>query len=271
MMKVKLILAATVLLVLGACGKQEARPDLQLRISLPDPASKVTLGDREADVFPTLWQAGDVVSLNGALSNPMSAGFAGGTDAAFSFAAFSGSSPYNLLYPGSAAGTVTLDGKTLPMYGSAAGLDQVFQMHHLCCGICIPLTGDLLLSSLTLSAPGGESVAGVFTPNFSTGALSAVSATPSLTVGFETPVALSETPVPLCLFFAPGTFSEGLLLRAQNAAGDATCTWRFASGNTLSKGKLYLLPETSFSSWNWADGCSLSLEGMSEEIISIEL
>ncbi|MCR5560764.1 MAG: hypothetical protein K6F58_02990 [Bacteroidales bacterium] len=270
-MKKELYIAAAALLVLCSCSKEGNSGALELRLSLPSPASKVALGDRDGDIFPAVWQEGDVVSLNGALSNPMSAGLAGSPDAAFSFDGFSGSSPYNLLYPGSSTGVVTLDGKTIPMYASGNSLEEVFTMHHLSCGICIPLTGDLSVASLTLSAPGNEAVAGSFTPSFSTGALSAASANPSLTVAYEPSVALSETPVCFYLFFAPGTFSEGLMLQAQHVADGVVREWRFATGSTLVKGKVYILPETSFSSRDMANGCPLSLEEMSEDNISIVL
>ena len=54
-------------------------------------------------------------------------------------------------------------------------------------------------------------------------------------------------------------------------AGDVYRRWHFATGSTLDKGKLYLLPETSFSSRDWADGGEVSLEGMNENSISFEL
>ena len=260
------------LLLAPACSKNgwHSRP-VQLRLSLPGPETKVTMGEAQSGTFPLLWQEGDRVSLNGCLSNPMSASLSGKSHAAFSFADFSGSAPYNLLYPGSSAGEVVLDGKTLALYSSSESLDGVFSLHHLCCGVRLSLTGDLTLASLSLSAPGGEKISGRFTPSFADGSLSEVSANQSLTLDLETPVALSGTPLSFYLFFAPGTFSQGLSLQAQNTDGTITREWRFALGRTLEKGKLYLLPETAFTSRDWADGCLASLEEMSEDTISFEV
>ena len=255
-----------------SCSKDKSgESGVQVKLALPCPATKVALGEEDAGVFPLVWEVGDRVSLNGTLSNPMSAGLAGKSHAAFSFAGFDGAAPYTLLYPGATDEKVTIDGKTLPLYATGASLDQVFTMHHLCCGVRISLTGDLSLASLTLSAPAAEPIAGTFTPSFVDGSLAEVSAQSTLPMALDTPVVLSDTPQTFCLFFAPGTFSQGLSLQAQNAEGTITREWRFALGRTLEKGKLYLLPETAFTSRDWADGCLVSLEEMSEDTISFEL
>ena len=261
-----------VLLLTASCSKDKSgEAGVQVKLALPCPATKVALGAEEAGAFPLVWEEGDLVSLNGTMSNPMSAGLAGKSHAAFSFADFSGSTPYNLLYPGAADAKVTIDGKTLPLYATGASLDQVFTMHHLCCGVRISLTGDLSLALLTLSAPADEPIAGTFTPSFDDGSLAEVSAQSTLSMALGTPIVLSDTPQTFCLFFAPGTFSQGLSLQAQNAEGTITREWRFALGRTLEKGKLYLLPETAFTSRDWADGCLVSLEEMREDTISFEL
>lgn len=261
-----------VLLLTASCSKDKGVEScVQVKLALPCPATKVALGEEETGVFPLIWEEGDRVSLNGVLSNPMSAGLAGKSHAAFSFANFAGTSPYHLLYPGAADEKVILDGKALPLYASGTSLDQVLILHHLCCGVRLSLTGDLPLASMTLSALGDQPIAGTFTPSFADGSLTEVSVQSSLSVVFDTPVALSGTPQTFFLFFAPGTFSQGLSLQAQNTDGTITREWRFALGRTLEKGKLYLLPETAFTSRDWADGCLASLEEMSEDTISFEL
>ena len=270
-MKFKLFPILALLLAVS-CSKDGNRDcAVQVYLSLPGTATKVTLADEDAVTFPMVWQEGDQVSLNGTMSGPMSAGLSGKDNAAFSFADFSGSAPYNLLYPGAASGQVNLDGKTIALYSSADNLDQVFTMHHLCCGVRISLTGDLSLALLTLSAPADEPIAGTFTPSFVDGSLAEVSAQSTLSMALGTPVVLSDTPQTFCLFFAPGTFSGGLSLKALNPGGTITREWRFATGRTLEKGKLYLLPETAFTSRDWNDGCIVSLEGLTEDPISFEL
>lgn len=270
-MKFKLFPILALLLAVSCSKDRGGESGVQVKLALPCPSTKVALGEEDAGVFPLVWEVGDRVSLNGTLSNPMSAGLAGKSHAAFSFAGFDGSAPYNLLYPGADDEKVTIDGKTLPLYATGASLDQVFTMHHLCCGVRISLTGDLSLASLRLSALGGQPIAGTFTPSFVDGSLAEVSAQSTLPMALDTPVVLSDTPQTFCLFFAPGTFSQGLSLQAQNAEGTITREWRFATGRTLEKGKLYLLPETAFTSRDWNDGCIVSLEGLTEDPISFEL
>lgn len=255
-----------------SCSKDGSQVSaVQVHLALPGTATKVALADDNAGSFPLVWQEGDQVSLNGIMSGPMSAGLSGKDNAAFSFAGFSGSAPYNLLYPGSASGQVNLDGKTIALYSSADNLDQVFCMHHLCCGIRLSLTGDLSVATLTLSAPGGEKIAGVFSTSFADGTLTEVSGGSTIIIDYDTPVTLSGVPQSFYLFFAPGTFSKGLSLKADNEHETISREWRFASGHTLEKGKMYLLPETAFSSRDWDDGCIVELEGMSEDLINFEL
>lgn len=270
-MKFKLFPILALLLAVSCSKDKSGESGVQVKLALPCPSTKVALGEEDAGVFPLVWEVGDRVSLNGTLSNSMSAGLAGKSHAAFSFAGFDGPAPYTLLYPGAADEKVTIDGKTLPLYATGASLDQVFTMHHLCCGVRISLTGDLSLALLTLSAPADEPIAGTFTPSFDDGSLAEVSAQSTLSMALGTPIVLSDTPQTFCLFFAPGTFSQGLSLQAQNAEGTITREWRFALGRTLEKGKLYLLPETAFTSRDWADGCLVSLEEMREDAISFEL
>ena len=255
-----------------SCSKDGNRDSaVQVHLSLPGTATKVTLANEYAGTFPMVWQEGDQVSLNGTMSGPMSAGLSGKDNAAFSFADFSGSAPYNLLYPGSVSGQVNLDGKTIALYSSADNLDQVFCMHHLCCGVRLRLTGDLSVATLTLSAPGGEKIAGVFSPSFADGTLTEVSGVSTIDIDYDTPVVLSDAPQTFYLFFAPDTFSKGLSLEASSEHGASSREWRFAGGRTLEKGKMYLLPETAFSSRDWDDGCIVELEGLSEDLISFEL
>ena len=270
-MKFKLFPILALLLAVSCSKDRGGESGVQVKLALPCPSTKVALGEEDAGVFPLVWEVGDRVSLNGKLSNPMSAGLAGKSHAAFSFAGFDGAAPYTLLYPGAVDEKVTIDGKTLPLYATGASLDQVFTMHHLCCGVRISLTGDLSLASLRLSALGGQPIAGTFTPSFVDGSLAEVSAQSTLPMALDTPVVLSDTPQTFCLFFAPGTFSQGLSLQAQNAEGTITREWRFATGRTFEKGKLYLLPETAFTSRDWNDGCIVSLEGLTEDPISFEL
>ena len=268
----RLILICFASLLAFSCRKT-ATPvpsDVVVRVSVETSSAKAAVGDESSGAFPILWQQGDQISLNGVLSAPMSSTMAGDSEAAFAFSGVSSSSTYNLLYPGAASNTVSLDGKTIPMYASGSSLDEVFVFHHLACGVRLQLVGDFSVSSLSVSAPGGEKIAGVF--SVSGGNLTPSDALSSLTVEYPAPVGLSRlNPTYFYLFFAPGTFSDGLLLSATEPTEGITRSWKISTGGTLVKGKMYSIPETAFASAELSDGIIISLEQMTEEPITIEL
>ena len=271
-----IILSAVPLLI--SCGRDlasDAEASLNIKVGMDTPLTKVSPGTAAAGIVPVLWQQGDKISLNGSLSNALSASFSGGEDAVFSFAGVSASSPYNLLYPGSAAEDVNFAGSVIPMYATGSDLSGVFTFHHLGTGVCVTLTGDLQVASLSLNAPGGENIAGVFALAKSAGAfngnLTPSAATSSMTVDLASPVDLSDgNPHSFYLFFAPGTFSEGLVITAEDVSGVCR-SWLFASGKTLTKGYVYQLPATSFSSQDLADGAWCTLEDLTEETMTFVL
>ncbi len=58
-----------------SCSKDGSRDSaVQVHLALPGSATKVALADENAGTFPLVWQEGDRVSLNGTMSNPLSAG-----------------------------------------------------------------------------------------------------------------------------------------------------------------------------------------------------
>ena len=274
-MRKRLLIVLGMALLPVAChkgGMESGSEAIRIQASLPSSVTKVALGTESEGSFPVLWQEGDQVSLNGNLSRPLSAGLSGGESAPFAFMGFEAAAPYHLLYPGDVGNGVSLDGSVLPMYAAGSDIQDVFYFHHLACGVRLQLLGDLSVSSLTLSATGGEAVAGSFTVSYADGTLAPVSASDSVTIDFATPVSLSPLhPVSFFVFFAPGSFSGGLTLTAEDASAAVTRSWRFATGATLEKGKIYLLPETAFASRELSDGFECSLEEMTEELISFEL
>lgn len=268
----RFIIVLSVASLLCACSAEKTSlRKVEVRVGTAESLSKVTVGEETSGLFPAIWQQGDCISLNGVMSQPLSASMAGGSEAAFAFTLTEHPSPCRLLYPGAATDAVNLDGKTIPMYASGSSLDEIFLFRHLCCGLRLQLVGDLSVSSLQLSAPAGENLAGKYGVSFPDGSLSAVDARSSVTLDFDAPQVLSATvPLSFFVFFAPGTFAEGLLLTAE--APDGTVRdWKIGTGCRFERGRLYLIPLTSFSASEQPGGFSLSLDAMTEELISIEL
>lgn len=255
-----------------SCGKSVSlQGDTVISVSAELPCSRAGVGAESEGVFPFVWQEGDRVSLNGMPSNPLLASFSGTSEAAFSFSGLSVSAPYRLVYPGGTGERVEIDGSVPPMYSTGSSLDGIFAFRPLGCGVRLLLYGDIAVSSISLTATGGEAVAGEFEVSFADGTISAVSAMPSLSFDLAEPVALSHLfPEPFYVFFAPGTFSEGLVLRVESSDGESR-KWRFATGTALEKGRLYLLPVSAFASKELPDGFEIALEGMTEETITFVL
>lgn len=250
-MKGKYILLTVVsAAVLLSCQKGEKGPaEYTVRAAACAPMTKNQVGAETGGSFPVLWAQGDVISLNGALSNALPAAFEGASEAEFRINAPSLSAPYHLLYPGEqgVSGKLSFDGKVSPMYASSDDLGALFIFHQAGCGVLLSVTGDEPISAIALSAPGGEKIGGRFNVSFTDGSLTPDSASSSIAIGYDTPLALSGTPVQVFIPFAPGTFSKGLRLTLSGISGE-NMSWNISSGITMSRGKAYVIPTIAFSS-----------------------
>lgn len=231
------------LICLCACSKETASVLLRAGIA---PSTKSYAGEKSADTFPMCWSEGDVISVNGCLSAPLGEAFDGRSEAEFRVDGESLTAPYQLLYPASAvlSSQLTFDGVLPPMYASGDALSEPFEFHQASFGIRFSISGDMPLNSITLEAPGGESLTGSFALSFSDGSLTPLSGNALFTKDFASPEDISQTKT-YTFFFSPGTFSDGIVLRADSPYGQSR-RWLFASGRELVRGKMYCLPELSF-------------------------
>ncbi|MBR0240352.1 MAG: hypothetical protein IJQ52_04415 [Bacteroidales bacterium] len=264
------MLAMALLPLTYSCEKGVEQPGaLELKASILQLPTKSYLGDEEGGVFPVLWAEGDVISVNGTLTNPLTAAAAGVSEAEFRVIDASLVAPYHLLYPGEAgvSNSVVLDGILPPMYASGSDTGENFTFHQAAVGLRFSISGELPLASVTLSAPGGEKIIGRFGISFTDGTLTPSSASSEWGKIYSTPADLSE-PETFTLFIAPGSFSEGLVITAENPSGDSV-TWLFAKGRSLLAGKLYTLPNLTFS--RPFGGWYVLLEDMTEDDVTFEL
>lgn len=265
----KLALLLPFCLAVSLSCTKSGQESLTLSAALPCSLSRLAPGDETDGVYPLTWEAGDRISIGSRTSQPLSASAIKSDKANFVFLDFAGAAPYHVLYPASETGEVVFDGSVPPMYASASSLSGAVQFHHAGCALRLNLSGDLKVSSLSLRADGGEPVAGRFNINFNTGELDALAALPLVTTAPGKPLsALSGTV--FYLYFVPGTFSEGLTVTAESPDG-FEMSWHLASGATLGRGRVYLLPDLCFRSLDFTDGARCSLEEMSETLISMEL
>ena len=246
MKSLKFILGAASSLLLSCTGGGDAPAPTQVHTRICTGTTKAAAGPQDSGLYPVLWQEGDRISVNGNLSNPLGATFAGSGEAVFSFSGFSSDAPFNMLYPGSTDATVELDGATPAMYAVNQSLDEVAQFHQLTAGIYVELYGKLSLSSLTLESLGGEAPGGTFSVAFPSGALSAASSAGSLERTFASPASLSmDAPLAVYWYIKPGTYAKGLSLSARSPQG-TVLRWSFGFGKTLETGKMYALAPISF-------------------------
>ena len=246
MKSLKFILGAASSLLLSCTGGGDAPAPTQVHTRICAGTTKAAAGPQDSGLYPVLWQEGDRISVNGNLSRPLGALFAGSGEAVFSFSGFSSAAPFNMLYPGSTDATVELDGATPAMYAVNQSLDEVAQFHQLTAGIYVELYGKLSLSSLTLESLGGEAPGGTFSVAFPSGALSAASSAGSLERTFASPASLSmDAPLAVYWYIKPGTYAKGLSLSARSPQG-TVLRWSFGFGKTLETGKMYALAPISF-------------------------
>lgn len=249
-MKGKCILVFILAAALLSCEKVEKGPgQYTVRAVVSAPMTKNHVGSDAGGSFPVLWDEGDKITLNGTLSNALPALFEGASEAEFRINASSLSAPYHLLYPGEqgVSGKLSFDGKVSPMYASSNDLGSVFIFHQAGCGILLSITGQENLSSIVLSAPGGEKIGGRFNVSFLDGSLTPDSASSTISIVYGTPLVLSGTPKQVFIPFAPGTFSEGLCITLTGTSGEDR-GWLVSSGITMSRGKAYVLPTIEYSS-----------------------
>ena len=118
-MKKTIILTSLIILALS-CAKEQEIPETpapeggktEFSASLPD--TKVCLGEKDGDSYPTLWQAGDQISVNGAQSDALTAddGYSGTSYAKFIINGVV-SAPYNSAYPASAVSAYSSGSATI--------------------------------------------------------------------------------------------------------------------------------------------------------------
>ena len=190
----KILLLAGILVLAFSCAKEQDLPEntsgeiktVVFKASLPE--TKVCLGEKGEDGYPTLWQAGDVISVNGISSVALEDGdgYVGTNYAQFTVTGEL-SVPYYSASPASAisgyasgAATVTIpsqqayvagqhDPAAYIMLGSGNSPSLSFNpmMSLFKITPTVPAEGTLNITSIKLEALGTEKMSGAFTTDFS--------------------------------------------------------------------------------------------------------
>lgn len=219
--------------------------------SVSDDATKTVLSENGMDV---LWTAGDAISVCGAAS-AFTSDLAEGSSAETSFSGEAlAADVYYAVYPYSAVktwngSTVTLelpadqvpalntfaDGLSI-CYASTSAEDMAFRFEHLLGYVKFTIDENSgAVSSVKISANGGESLAGAFTVAFSNGIPSV-----AVTEGSDEISMVADGAFPAGNYYfamLPGTYAQGLTVTFSNAEGQ-TASKSMNKSLTLEAGKI---------------------------------
>lgn len=249
-MKKYLFLTSALVLMLAACAKENQAPQSDsdlITVTIGATAqenSKVAIGQKDGDVYPVIWTAGDKIAVNGVASseadiqsNPAYAKFNVTVPAAGS---------YTLVYPytdGNATDEVTFAGTTLPMYAVTTNLDENVSFQALYGVLKFSVKGTATLTGIVLTTQDGSQVTGKFAIGEG-GVLTGKDASATtLTVNFASPVALdAETPAEFFIPVPAGTYN---IFDIQLLDSDGTSMTKKVGGDnnyTVGAGKVKEFP-----------------------------
>ena len=222
----KLYSLVVALLALGfvACvssGEGDIAPalptDITLSVGIADGTSRVQLGEKNTNgIYPAYWNEDDRISVNGYISEVARIDAENGALAQFEVKSAVLNYPYNVLYPASAEGVVSIpavqnyckgsfESGTAPMYGVAKSNESV-QLNHLSGVMRFAFKGAVTLESMTVMAGQGY-IAGDFAVDFATGALTPSStATSTIEYSFGNGLTLSDEEQEFFLVMPSGDF-----------------------------------------------------------------
>ena len=251
------------LVLLVSCAKEQDIPEVvsdeeitTVIFSASLPETKVCLGEKDGDSYPTLWQAGDVISVNGYQSVALQEndGYAGTNYAQFSVSGTL-SAPYYSAYPASAvsnyaSGSATVTIPTQQAYvagqhdpaaylmlgnGNSPSLSFNPMVSLFKITPTAPAEGTLMITSIRLEAIGGEKMSGAFTTDFT-----ALSGGENNYVEIAAPAGGLPFGTTFTLAFPAGTYASGLRFII-NASDDTSMAFSRTSSFTAASGTLYPL------------------------------
>ena len=224
----------------------------EITLSLEE--SRTQLGEKADGLYPLYWSEGDAISVNGVVSNPLTAG--GSASATFNFNE-AVSRPLCIVYPASAAVVAEEEGEeevtpapvtvypvnflaeqpytvgtfapqAAPMYGYGAELtegeeESAVQLNHLTGVLRLAIAGNgEKVTSISVKAENGK-IAGPFTVDCTNGALAAQDgATSTVTVTCGEGLVLGAEATPVYLTVPAGSYGTFVITVATEAHGKMT-------------------------------------------------
>ncbi len=220
--------------------------------------SRTSLGDLVGTQHPILWSEGDKINVNNRTSQAVPLSYVGTSNAEFTVSSVR--APYRVIYPAniynSTDGTITVPSVQEYTAGSFAngvavmvGYSETAQisLKNLYSFVKIPIEkGDeVALSSVSITALGGEAISGVFAIDFQGATIAPVAGQDIIRI--EGDLAYVEDVVEVVIAIPAGTYSAGFKVNIVDANG-ATMekTAYTASGITVPAGMLLNMPKIQY-------------------------
>lgn len=249
------ILILSLPVLLPSCNKEQAKQPFRLEAGVEQTAVKTVMGDKEDSKYPVLWSDGDVISVNGTLSQPLTAGEAGTSSATFTFDEKPATAGvYNVVYPGNAtSGRVVFPASqsyvensfcpgAAPLIGQTDNLEEPVSLHTCAAVVRFSITGSVTLSSMEVAAPGGEKISG----NFDLNLVPQAGASAQMAYSFGSGLALDGETAKTVVFTVPaGSYQKGLraVLHANNSS---TMTLSFFTSGATLEAEVCAFPSITF-------------------------
>lgn len=260
MRRLYLLILLAVLWLLPSCKKDGPQQgELKLFVSAESSEVKTTLGEKDAmNRYSVYWSEGDIISINGELSRPLTRAGAGASSTLFTFPSRpSEADSYQVIYPGNASGKVVfptvqtfLDGSfcpgAAPLLARIATLDDGVSLKSCAVAIRFTLKGDVTLLSMDVNAIGGEKISGEFTPGDGLALIPSSAASAAMTFSFGEGVSLGSNGRNIVFTIPGGTYSKGVKALIHAADGTTMALAFVPRGGVLAPSTVCMFPESAY-------------------------
>ena len=233
----KKLLLIIPLLLAWACNKQVQEGGFTLRVGVGDDATKTSVGTPDGSKCPTYWVNGDVISINGLLSEPLAGASGASKTESFHFSDTpSAAAQYNVYYPGSNVDNqITLPGDVAPLLGTTTDLNAGVTLHSPAVVVRFTCTGSAVITGLDIQSMNGEKIAGPFSVDGNV--LTALSgAVNSFSIDYGAGVQLTQEGKVFTFAIPAGSYQKGLKGILHDNAGHSMTLRFFKNGAVVSQG-----------------------------------
>ena len=263
MKKISMILGSALMMLTVGCTtdttKEVVNNDNKVIIGLSVDATRTSLGDKNGTEYPVLWSAGDKVAVNGVVSEPLAAEYAGKTAAQFAVTGVA--APFDVIYPAGVLledGTVGISEIQEYVPGSFAQGSAVMVGHsdtpngvikNLYGFVKIPiLKGDeKTIKSVTLHSNNLEAMSGVFAVDYVNAALEPLSGMDFVKVTAADGIPFVNDKAEVVIAVPAGTYAKGFSVKIVSTDGKALTKKAYeANGVTIAASTLLAMPDVEF-------------------------